>query len=88
MGSLPVPDREQGAMDELLDNLPSQHLEPLWSKMDVMVPALPNPIAKPHMWKYNEALPHLKKAGELVPAEKAERRVLMLVNPTMSRYFF
>ena len=60
-----------------------QHLEPLWLKMDAMVPPTPNPVARPHMWRYNDALPHLLRAGETVPAEEAERRVLMLVNPAM-----
>jgi gentisate 1,2-dioxygenase len=64
-----------------LDKLPAQHLEPLWTKMDVMVPGLPGPSTKPHIWKYADNLPLLLKAGEMVPAEQAERRVLMLVNP-------
>jgi gentisate 1,2-dioxygenase len=51
--------------------------------MDAMVPASPNPVAKAHLWKYEDALPHLLQAGKLVPAESAERRVLMLVNPSM-----
>lgn len=70
-------------MQSMLEALPSQHLEPLWPKMSAMVPPSPNPIAIPHMWKYADTLPHLRKAGEIVPAEDAERRVLMLVNPTM-----
>ncbi|KAK3307760.1 putative gentisate 1,2-dioxygenase [Chaetomium strumarium] len=83
MGSIPqesCPD----ALEQLLSGLPSQHLEPLWLKMDAMVPASPNPVAKAHLWKYEDALPHLLRAGKLVPAESAERRVLMLVNPSMA----
>ncbi|KAM0635699.1 hypothetical protein ACHAPW_001365 [Verticillium nonalfalfae] len=76
-------DGETKEMQEFLSVLPSQHLEPLWSQMNVMVPPSPNPTAKAHMWKYAEALPQLQKAGALVPEEKAERRVLMLVNPSM-----
>ncbi|KAH8660146.1 gentisate 1,2-dioxygenase [Xylariales sp. PMI_506] len=75
---------DSGAVSQLLEGLPSKHLEPLWLKMAAMVPALPNPVAKPHMWKYSEVLPDLLQAGKLVPAEQAERRVLMLVNPTMT----
>ncbi|KAG7143692.1 Gentisate 1 like protein [Verticillium longisporum] len=76
-------DGETKEMEDFLSVLPSQHLEPLWSQMNVMVPPNPNPTAKAHMWKYAEALPHLQKAGALVPEERAERRVLMLVNPSM-----
>lgn len=77
-------DTTEDALGQLLSGLPSQHVEPLWLKMDDMVPASPNPVSKPHLWKYQDALTHLLRAGKLVPAESAERRVLMLVNPSMS----
>lgn len=77
---------ETEEMKSYLSALPSKHLEPLWSQMNTMVPPTPNPTAKPHMWKYDEALPYLQTAGRLVPEEKAERRVLMLVNPSMRVY--
>jgi gentisate 1,2-dioxygenase len=73
-------------MKQYLSELPSQNLEPLWSQMSMMVPPSPNPTAKPYMWKYKEALPHLETAAKLVPEEKAERRVLMLVKPSMRKY--
>ena len=73
-------------MSEFLSVLPAQHLEPLWSQMNTMVPPSPNPTAKAHMWRYADALPHLENAGRLVPEEKAERRVLMLVNPNMREF--
>lgn len=70
-------------MENYLKTLPSRHLEPLWSRMDAMVPPTPNPTAKPYMWKYKDTLPYLSTAGKIVPEEMAERRVLMLVNPSM-----
>jgi gentisate 1,2-dioxygenase len=33
--------------------------------------------------RYEALRPHLVRAGQLVPEEQAERRVLMLINPTM-----
>ncbi|KXJ87553.1 RmlC-like cupin domain-containing protein [Microdochium bolleyi] len=74
-------------MNSLLGPLPSLNLEPLWSKMDRMVPAMPEPRARPHQWKYSECYPHLLKAGRMVAAEDAERRVLMLVNPALESPF-
>lgn len=68
------------------DILASHHLEPLWLKMNAMVPPTPNPIASPHIWRYEETLPHLLEAGRTVPPEAAERRVLMLVNPKMGKF--
>lgn len=78
-------DDETEEMKSYLSALPAQNLDPLWSQMNMMVPPTPNPTAKPHMWKYQEALPHLETAARLVPEEKAERRVLMLVNPSMRK---
>ncbi|KAK7222406.1 hypothetical protein V2G26_010409 [Clonostachys chloroleuca] len=71
------------AMDTFLQALLAKNLEPLWSKMNAMVPPTPNPTAEPALWKYEEMLPHLHLAAKLVPEEDAERRVLMLVNPKM-----
>jgi gentisate 1,2-dioxygenase len=79
-------DGDSPEMKQYLSELPSKNLEPLWSQMSMMVPPTPNPTAKPHMWTYREALPHLETAAKLVPEEKAERRVLMLVNPSMREY--
>lgn len=52
--------------------------------MDAVVPPFPNPKAVPHLWSYKELRPILLEAGELVAAEEAERRVLMLINPVLS----
>ncbi|TQS31668.1 hypothetical protein Golomagni_08045, partial [Golovinomyces magnicellulatus] len=83
MGQLIEHPPQQAVMDEYLQSLPSMNLEPLWDKLGSMVPASPNPVSVPFIWKYNKVLPYLSKAGHLVPEEEAERRVLMLVNPAM-----
>ncbi|CAK7227920.1 hypothetical protein SBRCBS47491_006729 [Sporothrix bragantina] len=76
-------DISQPGLDGLLAELPGQHMEPLWLQMEAMVPPHPNPEAVSHLWSYEKALPQLLRAAKLVPAEQAERRVLMLVNPSM-----
>ncbi|XXH01802.1 hypothetical protein Hte_008163 [Hypoxylon texense] len=53
-----------------------------------MVPPKPNPKAVPYIWKCVESLPLLMKAAEIVPAEEAERRVLMLVNPSKGYFHY
>ncbi|KAI1385474.1 gentisate 1,2-dioxygenase [Hypoxylon trugodes] len=70
-------------LETYLQTLPERNMEPLWTKMNAMVPPRPNPKAVPYIWKYSESLPLLSQAAEIVPAEEAERRVLMLVNPTL-----
>lgn len=66
------------------ETLPSKHVEPLWLKIEKFVPPVPTPMATPAIWRYEEILPSLMEAGRIVPVEQAERRVLMLVNPSMN----
>jgi gentisate 1,2-dioxygenase len=71
---------------DFLQSLSPKHLAPLWTEMAKMVPPQPNPNATTAVWKYEEVRPLLIEAGEIVDAEEAERRVLMLVNPGMGTY--
>lgn len=72
------------AQESFYETLPSKHVEPLWLKIEKFVPPLPSPAATPAVWRYKEILPSLMEAGRIVPVEQAERRVLMLVNPSMT----
>lgn len=67
----------------LLSKLPSKHVEPLWTVMKSMVTSQPSPRAEPAIWRYDEIRPLLCEAGQTVPTEQAERRVLMLINPQL-----
>ena len=69
-------------------SLPAQNLEPLWSKMSQIVPPFPNPKAEVTTWKYKDCEPLLLKSGDIVEAEEAERRVLMLVNKNLRKSSF
>lgn len=60
----------------------ANHTKPLWLQMTRLNPPLPNPRCTPHLWKYSEIQPTLLQAGQLVTEKQAERRVLMLVNPS------
>jgi gentisate 1,2-dioxygenase len=42
---------------------------------------MPKSAAKPHLWQYGPARDYLLRAGDLISAEQAERRVLILENP-------
>lgn len=68
-----------------LDNYPDIHAEPLWTVMSAMVPPRPSPKSKPHVWEYQRLKPALLESGKKIAAEEAERRVLMLINPEMSK---
>ncbi len=61
--------------------LDAQFMAPLWGKIAQMAPPQPAPRTVAHVWPYKEVRPYLMEAGELISAEEAERRVLMLENP-------
>ena len=50
--------------------------------MAKMNPPVPDPKTVPHLWEYEKLRPALIKAGRLVTEKQAERRVLMLINPS------
>jgi gentisate 1,2-dioxygenase len=64
--------------------LGEQSLAPLWASLARLVPPSPQPSALAYAWKYAEVRRHLLTAGKLITAEEAERRVLVLENPSLS----
>lgn len=77
-----VETRTQDATQVMLERAEQAHTKPLWLQMARLNPPLPNPKCTPYLWKYSDIRPSLLEAGELVPEHQAERRVLMLVNPS------
>lgn len=75
-----VEDRAQ-TLSQYYEALERQQLAPLWKYLANLMPATPRSPAVAHLWRYRELRPQLLRAGELVSAEEAERRVLMLLNP-------
>ncbi|KAJ5787280.1 Cupin 2 conserved barrel [Penicillium paradoxum] len=73
--------------EQLLADLEASKTLPLWKQMARLNPAAPNPTTIPNVWKYSAIRPNLERAGKLVPAEQAERRVLMLTNPARDAPF-
>ncbi len=58
-----------------------QHLYPLWEVLAALVTPTPQAPVVAAKWDYATARAHLMRAGDLISAEKAERRVLILENP-------
>jgi gentisate 1,2-dioxygenase len=56
-------------------------LFPLWEVMRGLVTPHPRSPARAHRWAYDDARDYLLRAGDLISAEKAERRVLIMENP-------
>ncbi len=61
--------------------LEAKALGALWNVANEIEPWHPQPKSVPMHWKWKEIEPLVRKAPALVSAEKAARRVVMLVNP-------
>ena len=67
--------------DEFYRDIQSQNVEALWNARSAIVQTEPSVQSVPFIWKWREMRPRILRAGDLVTAQEAERRVLMLINP-------
>ena len=58
-------------------------MSPLWEVLHALVPTAPNTTCVPAHWKYSDVRPYLMQSGQLISAEEAVRRVLILENPNL-----
>ena len=68
---------------EFYGRLSPRNLAPLWEVLKDLVPPEPKSKAAPFRWRYADIRPLLMESGELLTAEEAERRVLVLENPSL-----
>jgi gentisate 1,2-dioxygenase len=66
------------------DRLAPRNLAPLWEVLKGLVPPEPKSKAVPFQWRYDEIRPLLMESGSLLTAEEAERRALVLENPSFT----
>lgn len=59
------------------------HLKPLWEELHALVPVEPRSPCVPALWCYADIRPSLMESAELITAEEAVRRVLILENPAL-----
>src|SRR3989442_5320967 len=62
-------------------DLPKYQLGALWNVLDDALTPEPRTRSVPYLWKWSEVRPRVMRAGELVTAKEAERRVLYFLNP-------
>ncbi len=74
-------DNRASAMDAFRQDLARDHLQPLWDIMRRLAAKEPSKGGVPIHWAWPDLRRHVMLAGELVTAEEAERRVLVLENP-------
>lgn len=68
-------------LEELYAEMAPSHLAPLWESLHELVLREPASPARTHRWSFAETRDYLMRAGDLISAEQAERRVLILTNP-------
>ena len=68
----------------LYDDMAPLHLTPLWEVLHALVPPQPTSKAQAALWRYDELRPYLLRSGEVISAEEAVRRVLILENPGLT----
>jgi gentisate 1,2-dioxygenase len=74
-------EEREAARERYYAELPEQRLWPLWKQLKGLLPSQPTSRSTPCLWPYDVVRAQLMRAGELVTAEEAERRALMLMNP-------
>jgi gentisate 1,2-dioxygenase len=62
-------------------SLEGEALGALWNVANEIEPWYPQPKSVPILWKWQRIEPLVRRAPQLVSADKAARRVVMLVNP-------
>ena len=65
------------------ERMSAHSIAPLWEQLAGLLTAEPTTDAVPAIWHYDDVRPFIMEAGEMITAEEAERRVLMLENPAL-----
>ena len=72
------PDRER-----FYAQISELNLAPLWESLHTLVPREPNSPCVPAIWRYQDIRAFLMESGQLITAQEAIRRVLVLENPAL-----
>src|ERR1700752_3550774 len=75
----PTDERE---LNRLYADFDAEHLTPLWTQLDELMPMSPTPRALPFVWKWSTLYPLARRDGDLVPVGRGgESRAIALANP-------
>src|SRR6202158_239146 len=81
--TMPAEPRRTSEREAFYEKIATRSLAPLWEVLKGLQPAEPRPPEATALWHYDEIRPMLMEAGRLISAMEAERRVLILQNPTL-----
>jgi gentisate 1,2-dioxygenase len=72
---------QRALLQDLYESMAPEGLTPLWEVLSALVQDEPRSPAVVHKWSYSKIRTFLMRAGDIISAEQAERRVLILENP-------
>jgi gentisate 1,2-dioxygenase len=72
---------QKQARADYYSRLERLNMKPLWEVLANLVPSTPHTDVESAIWRWADITPFLKESGELISAQEAERRVLVLENP-------
>jgi gentisate 1,2-dioxygenase len=73
----------QAARQAYYDKISKYDMAPLWEVLKNLVTKEPQSQCQPALWKFEDAKKLVLEAGEVITADEAERRVLVLENPAL-----
>ena len=71
------------ARADFYGRMAKQNMTPLWEVLHTLLSDAPVTEATPHKWDYDLCRPYIMESAEIISAEEAERRVMVLENPTL-----
>lgn len=72
---------QRAQLEALYAQMAPKGLLPLWESLHALVLAQPQSPARPWRWGYAKVRDYLMRSGDIISAEQAERRVLIMENP-------
>jgi gentisate 1,2-dioxygenase len=83
---MPPEPRHTAEREAFYARIATSSLAPLWEVLKGIQSVEPRPPEATALWHYDEVRPMLMEAGRLISAAEAERRVLILQNPTLREH--
>lgn len=84
-----IREQDDDALKQLHADFEANHLMPLWTQTNDLMPFSPRPKAVAHLWQWSTLYPLAQRSGDLVPVGRGgERRAIGLANPGLGGHAY
>lgn len=84
-----IREQDDDALKRLHADFEANHLMPLWTQTNDLMPFSPRPKAVAHLWQWSTLYPLAQRSGDLVPVGRGgERRAIGLANPGLGGHAY